>query len=79
MWNDEKELLEEWLRWSIEDKDLNMDLEETEEWDSFNIVQFMTEMETNFGLKVSLDDLEGMQTVEDILKFINERREEKCF
>lgn len=74
MWREERNLLEDWLRWKIKDEDINRKLENTEEWDSFNIVQFMTEMEVHFGIKVSLDDLDGMQTLQDLLEYINKWR-----
>lgn len=74
MWREERNLLEDWLRWKIKDEDINRKLEDTEEWDSFNIVQFMTEMEVHFGIKVSLDDLDGMQTLQDLLEYINKWR-----
>lgn len=74
MWSEEKELLEKWLQWKINDSDLNSILAESQEWDSFNIVQFMAEMEHSFKTKVTLEDLDYITTVNDLLKYINERK-----
>lgn len=74
MWIEERKLLKDWLQWEIQDEDLKRPLEQIEEWVSFSIIQFMTEMEDNYSINVTLGDLDYIQTVEDLLEYMSVRR-----
>lgn len=79
MWLEECTLLKKWLQWEVKDDELGCRLSQVSEWDSFNTVQFMVEMESCFGVKVSLEDLDDIITVEDLLKYMNKWRKNNVF
>lgn len=66
----ERKLIKAWLDWEIEDRELAIPLEKCKEWDSFNIMQFMTEAEARYGIAITLDDLDSINTVMDLLEYM---------
>lgn len=43
------------------------------DWDSFNYLMFISEIEKSFGIKFSMDEVVGAKNLGDIKKFLEEK------
>ena len=70
--------LTEILRDVLEDPDVELGMQTTRpevpRWDSFAYITFIVGVETEFGIKFPLADVESFQTVGDIVKAIETLR-----
>ena len=64
------ELLEEVLDMDQEDIDVDMSLDEMDEWDSLSKLGLMAEVKTKMNQRLSVEEIQGFQTVQDILDYL---------
>ena len=57
----------------IDPNDFGIDfpLDECEEWDSLNMLSFLSEIEDEYGITISADDVEALKTIKDFADHIN--------
>lgn len=72
MYQKEFNLIEEMLNINMEYYDLNTDLSEVSEWDSFNILFFMTKIEEKYGSKLTLEDISDLCQVKDLVRLLQQ-------
>lgn len=49
-------------------------LEDLEEWDSLSALSLMAEAKKNYSKKLSVDDINGFVTVQDIINYLQNRK-----
>ncbi len=50
-----------------------LEREVTEEWDSFNHLLIIHELEKELGIKFAIDEVEKIKTLEDLEKIVSEK------
>lgn len=64
------ELLEDVLDMDQEDIDASMSLSEMDEWDSLSKLGLMAEVKTKMNQRLSVEEIQNFQTVQDILDYL---------
>ena len=64
------EMLEEIMDLEAGELETTTILEDLEEWDSLSALSLMAEAKKNYGKKLSADDINGFNTVQDIIDYL---------
>lgn len=69
-----KALINEIFEVEINEDEIEKRIENVLEWNSFMIMNFMAEMSERYHAEISVDDISGVETIDDLLDLIIERR-----
>jgi acyl carrier protein len=69
--NELKQLLADILDIDISEVNCHLNREECEQWDSFNHLLVISEIESKFGIKFTMEEVESIKNYEDLEKLIN--------
>ena len=61
----------------INEIDHNKNLRDVEEWDSFNNLMVVSEIESAFGIKFTANDIYGVDTIAKIINIVSRKLEKK--
>jgi acyl carrier protein len=56
-----------------EDFDVKKKQQDYENWDSFNHMQIITEVESEFGVSLDVDEVTSIESAKDILTFLEKK------
>lgn len=74
MYQEEFQLIEELLNINRKHYELETELSEIPEWDSFNILFLMTEIKERYGKKLALEEVSQLWNVKDLVVLLQQCR-----